>query len=56
MAHFLGSQHLNNQEEVKASIKEFFTLKGKKLYKHRSNELVESCFQIVQHDGLYFEC
>ena len=56
MAHFLHSQCFNNQEEVKASLKEFFTSKGKNWYQHGIKELVKRWLQRVQHVGLYFEC
>ena len=49
MARFLSSQRLNNQEEVEASVKEFFTSKDKNWYLRGIKELSERWLQTVQH-------
>ena len=52
IAQFLHSWHFTNQEEVEASVKEFFALKDKNWYQCGIKELAERWFQTVQH----FEC
>ena len=47
MAHFLHLRHFNNQEEIEASMKEFFILKNKIWYQHGFKELAEKWFQVV---------
>ncbi|XP_014768815.1 protein FAM200B [Octopus bimaculoides] len=44
-----------NQEEMEASVKEFFASKGQELESAWIKELEERWFQTVQHDGFYFE-
>ena len=40
---------------MEASVKEFFASKDKNWYQCRVQELAEKWFQMLQHDGLYFE-
>ena len=40
IAHILCSWYSNNQEEVEASVKEFFTLKDKSWYDQRNDKKV----------------
>ena len=55
MAHFLRWRRFNNQKEVEASVKEFFTLKDKNLYQSGTKELPERRPTTVQPDDLYLE-
>ena len=52
VVHFLCLQHFNNQEEVKAAVKEFFTSKNKNWSQH---EIKERWFQTIKQNGLYIE-
>ena len=55
MAQLQLSQHFNNEEEMEASMKEFFILMNKQWYLRRIKELAESWPQTLQHDGLSCE-
>ena len=55
MAPFLCLQNFINQE-VGASLEEFFALKDKNWYQCGIKDLGERWLQTVQHDGLDCEC